>query len=111
MPSIVSTSRPSASRPSMRQERIERPSTSTAQVDRKSTRLNSSHANIYSLSLHDALPISSIILLRQEGSRACSSRIALRQGLRKSPAKDEDLPQLPCLRLSQPLGLLHRGQA
>src|SRR5947209_7380483 len=27
-------------------------------VDRKSTRLNSSHANIYTLSLHDALPIS-----------------------------------------------------
>src|SRR5947209_179084 len=27
-------------------------------TDRKSTRLNSSHANIYTLSLHDALPIS-----------------------------------------------------
>src|SRR5947209_8338791 len=27
--------------------------------DRKSTRLNSSHANIYALSLHDALPICS----------------------------------------------------
>src|ERR1035437_9480940 len=26
-------------------------------IDRKSTRLNSSHANIYTLSLHDALPI------------------------------------------------------
>src|ERR1035437_8737283 len=26
-------------------------------VDRKSTRLNSSHAEIYTLSLHDALPI------------------------------------------------------
>src|SRR5947209_7744702 len=26
-------------------------------ADRKSTRLNSSHANIYTLSLHDALPI------------------------------------------------------
>src|ERR687890_209352 len=32
MPSIVLTARPSASRPSIRQERIERPSTSTAQV-------------------------------------------------------------------------------
>src|ERR1041384_3377864 len=32
MPSIVFTSRPSASRPSIRQERIERPSTRTAQV-------------------------------------------------------------------------------
>src|SRR3712207_4720215 len=29
-----------------------------AVADRKSTRLNSSHANIYTLSLHDALPIS-----------------------------------------------------
>src|SRR5476651_881122 len=28
--------------------------------DRKSTRLNSSHANIYTLSLHDALPISTL---------------------------------------------------
>src|SRR5262249_53661384 len=32
MPSIVFTSRPSAARPSIRQERIERPSTSTAHV-------------------------------------------------------------------------------
>src|SRR5476649_1813345 len=30
-------------------------------VDRKSTRLNSSHTEIYTLSLHDALPISAII--------------------------------------------------
>src|ERR1044072_9418745 len=29
------------------------------QEDRKSTRLNSSHTDIYTLSLHDALPISS----------------------------------------------------
>src|SRR4030095_10548692 len=28
------------------------------EVDRKSTRLNSSHTEIYTLSLHDALPIS-----------------------------------------------------
>src|ERR1035437_9247989 len=28
-----------------------------SRTDRKSTRLNSSHANIYTLSLHDALPI------------------------------------------------------
>src|SRR3712207_5360024 len=34
------------------------------QTDRKSTRLNSSHANIYTLSLHDALPI--FILAVQE---------------------------------------------
>src|ERR687885_306870 len=30
--------------------------------DRKSTRLNSSHTEIYTLSLHDALPISSMAL-------------------------------------------------
>src|SRR6476646_6077183 len=30
---------------------------STLQTDRKSTRLNSSHTEIYTLSLHDALPI------------------------------------------------------
>src|SRR5476649_1510492 len=30
-------------------------------VDRKSTRLNSSHTVIYTLSLHDALPISGIV--------------------------------------------------
>src|ERR1035437_9508950 len=32
-------------------------SPNTTMVDRKSTRLNSSHADIYTLSLHDALPI------------------------------------------------------
>src|SRR5476649_2174206 len=31
---------------------------STSHADRKSTRLNSSHTEIYTLSLHDALPIS-----------------------------------------------------
>src|ERR671917_441040 len=34
-------------------------SRSSASADRKSTRLNSSHTEIYTLSLHDALPISS----------------------------------------------------
>src|SRR5476649_1040223 len=34
------------------------PSTTTPTKDRKSTRLNSSHTVIYTLSLHDALPIS-----------------------------------------------------
>src|SRR5476649_2121249 len=33
------------------------PITSTSNSDRKSTRLNSSHTVIYTLSLHDALPI------------------------------------------------------
>src|SRR5882672_4430645 len=36
--------------------------------DRKSTRLNSSHTVIYTLSLHDALPIS---LLRPNTARSC----------------------------------------
>src|SRR5581483_7502043 len=34
-----------------------------APEDRKSTRLNSSHANIYTLSLHDALPIFALLVL------------------------------------------------
>src|ERR671927_397993 len=34
--------------------------------DRKSTRLNSSHTEIYTLSLHDALPISQAILSYSE---------------------------------------------
>src|SRR5476649_2035672 len=33
-------------------------------LDRKSTRLNSSHTVIYTLSLHDALPICSLLLQR-----------------------------------------------
>src|SRR5882672_9111299 len=34
-----------------------RPSRTRGTIDRKSTRLNSSHTEIYTLSLHDALPI------------------------------------------------------
>src|ERR1035437_9205016 len=44
-----------------------------AKIDRKSTRLNSSHANIYTLSLHDALPILMVCLF---GAAICL--IALR---------------------------------
>src|SRR5476649_1390176 len=41
---------------------INSPSSSQASsTDRKSTRLNSSHTEIYTLSLHDALPISAAI--------------------------------------------------
>src|SRR5947209_4083346 len=40
-----------------------------AAADRKSTRLNSSHANIYTLSLHDALPISITVSNRLRASR------------------------------------------
>src|ERR1035437_5806490 len=43
----------------------------TARQDRKSTRLNSSHADIYTLSLHDALPIWNQSRGRQ--SRCCRS--------------------------------------
>src|SRR5476649_2883656 len=39
-------------------------SVSTSGVDRKSTRLNSSHTEIYTLSLHDALPIYPALLDR-----------------------------------------------
>src|SRR5476649_2878843 len=35
-----------------------------ASADRKSTRLNSSHTEIYTLSLHDALPISAVARVR-----------------------------------------------
>src|ERR1035437_1514456 len=41
-------------------------------TDRKSTRLNSSHADIYTLSLHDALPIYDVeaMLRRIEGNHS-----------------------------------------
>src|SRR5476649_677472 len=43
--------------------------------DRKSTRLNSSHTVIYTLSLHDALPISLLRMLSQvHGARNSSAR-------------------------------------
>src|SRR5476649_998060 len=38
-------------------------------LDRKSTRLNSSHTVIYTLSLHDALPICQAKLIFSAGSR------------------------------------------
>src|SRR5579875_3371185 len=38
-----------------------RSATVVPRIDRKSTRLNSSHTEIYTLSLHDALPISGIL--------------------------------------------------
>src|SRR5476649_1462003 len=43
-------------------------------ADRKSTRLNSSHTEIYTLSLHDALPISPPCqLIRPSGARIVES--------------------------------------
>src|SRR5579875_2684327 len=41
-------------------EDLERQQQSETFLDRKSTRLNSSHTVIYTLSLHDALPISTL---------------------------------------------------
>src|ERR1044072_3348858 len=42
----------------------------TRYPDRKSTRLNSSHTEIYTLSLHDALPISPSNLRKSDGITA-----------------------------------------
>src|SRR5215204_1244923 len=53
--------------------------------DRKSTRLNSSHTVIYTLSLHDALPISDVWRLRPREDR--------RQGRRGD--RPQDGPQRP----------------
>src|SRR5476651_2028729 len=44
--------------------------TAMVALDRKSTRLNSRHANIYNLSLHDALPILLVGHVTKEGSIA-----------------------------------------
>src|ERR687885_614050 len=56
-------------------------------LDRKSTRLNSSHTEIYTLSLHDALPISSTSPSsgRRPGSRrACGRRASALRSCRLS---------------------------
>src|SRR5260221_566890 len=41
-------------------------------LDRKSTRLNSSHTVIYTLSLHDALPISCLVRPREQPCFPCT---------------------------------------
>src|SRR5476649_2067800 len=63
------------------------PSSSSAPTDRKSTRLNSSHTVIYTLSLHDALPISKLrgVALRQSYTRV--GKFALIQHQRYAHAK------------------------
>src|SRR3712207_6115444 len=48
-------------------------------ADRKSTRLNSSHAEIYTLSLHDALPIFGVVLLL--GALNGARRAAVKEGM------------------------------
>src|SRR5438034_79289 len=57
---------------------------STATIDRKSTRLNSSHTVIYTPSLHDALPIS-------KHARWAGHRLLAREGIGQSR------PELRCL--------------
>src|SRR5476649_1519696 len=48
-------------------------------LDRKSTRLNSSHTEIYTLSLHDALPIFCCIeQIRVDGHAALVSQVRVR---------------------------------
>src|SRR5947209_7163523 len=54
-----------------------------AERDRKSTRLNSSHANISTLSLHDALPIYGV------GGRGSRSRVVLRAHRALSRSADQ----------------------
>src|SRR5215204_3261435 len=44
--------------------------------DRKSTRLNSSHTEIYTLSLHDALPIYGAVRTRARAERSLSTSAA-----------------------------------
>src|SRR5476649_1851379 len=73
-----------------------------AQGDRKSTRLNSSHTVIYTLSLHDALPISKPCYLTNSQSlpsplpngpitRSISSRDALPSGAGRSEEHTSEL--------------------
>src|SRR5215204_765079 len=52
-----SSKRSAAARSAPAIRRRSRTSTTASRPDRKSTRLNSSHTEIYTLSLHDALPI------------------------------------------------------
>src|SRR5215204_3077050 len=54
--------------------------------DRKSTRLNSSHTEIYTLSLHDALPISSVSRAVRESVTLVGSTVGPKGEARDSPA-------------------------
>src|SRR5476649_1056242 len=65
--------------------------------DRKSTRLNSSHTEIYTLSLHDALPISPPIALRRShclrrfgGTRDAHRAHGIWRRARRSAARSEE---------------------
>src|SRR5678815_3499477 len=68
MPSIVLTSRPSASRPSIRHERIERPSTSTAQVPHSP----SSHPCFVPVRFRSSRKTSSSVLCGAKATSVCS---------------------------------------
>src|SRR5882672_9392173 len=66
-------------------------------LDRKSTRLNSSHTEIYTLSLHDALPISTghdglrfLQRLQSPAHRLNASPGHLRRGHGRMPARSEE---------------------
>src|SRR5262252_5070026 len=94
---------------------------SGASQDRKSTRLNSSHTVIYTLSLHDALPICWAVICRRHLSTFQTAttgwrRSALKQpvnALRRQPRSEEhtselqshrDLHSFPTRRSSDLLG-------
>src|ERR1035437_1873241 len=62
-----------------------------SQPDRKSTRLNSSHANIYPLSLHDALPISREVRMPVPECSAAQRKAAKRLGVALEPGDDFDV--------------------
>src|SRR5690349_22022232 len=68
MPSIVFTSRPSASRPSMRHERIERPSTSTAHVPHSP----SSQPSFVPVRFRSSRKTSSSVLCGAKATSVCS---------------------------------------
>src|SRR5476649_2232701 len=94
--------------------------------DRKSTRLNSSHTEIYTLSLHDALPIclaayTSLATLEIEDHRPQAAIDDCREALRRRPdsARSEehtselqshrDLHSFPTRRSSDLPGRLHQS--
>src|SRR5579875_428687 len=54
-----------------------------SKIDRKSTRLNSSHTEIYTLSLHDALPIC-MPSLGEEGGQLGARDLQVSRDLRRS---------------------------
>src|SRR5215211_4147932 len=60
-------------------------------IDRKSTRLNSSHTVIYTLSLHDALPIYPVDLGREAVDDARADRLDRRLADQRARRRQVDL--------------------